>query len=131
MSNPWDHLPNAKHIDTIIASIKAHPKEWEAARYAVRNAARVAARDAVRNAARDAVRNAASSAARVAAWDAAYYTARDAIIALIAYDDCAYMLNSDPGELEIIAKFGNGRAILLLPACKVFAAIKEKEQCKS
>jgi hypothetical protein len=48
----------------------------------------------------------------------------DAILALIVYDDCAYILDSDPGELEILAKFGDERAILLLPACKVFAAIK-------
>jgi hypothetical protein len=34
------------------------------------------------------------------------------------------MLNSDPGELEILAKFGDERAILLLSACKAFAAIK-------
>jgi hypothetical protein len=34
------------------------------------------------------------------------------------------MLDSHPGELEILAKFGDERAILLLPACKAFAAIK-------
>jgi hypothetical protein len=34
------------------------------------------------------------------------------------------MLNSAPCELEILAKFGDERAILLLAACKVFAAIK-------
>jgi hypothetical protein len=28
------------------------------------------------------------------------------------------MLDSDPGELEIIAKFGDERAILLLAACE-------------
>jgi hypothetical protein len=32
------------------------------------------------------------------------------------------MLNSTPDELEILAKLGDRRAILLLPACKAFAA---------
>jgi hypothetical protein len=140
MSNPWDHLPNAKHIDAIIASVEAHPEEWAAARTAARVAAWDAARNAVWNAAYsaacDAARNAewnaaggaAADAASSAASSAAYYAARgaagDAIIALIAYDDCAYMIDSNPGELEILAKFGNEKAILLLPACNAFAAIR-------
>jgi hypothetical protein len=51
--------------------------------------------------------------------------ARQAMLALVAYDDCAYMLDSDPGELAILAKFGDPRAILLLSACKVFHSLKE------
>jgi hypothetical protein len=137
MSNAWDHLPNAKHIDAILASVKAHPKEWGAARAAARiavsDAAWGAAWGAARGAAWGAARGASWDAARGAEWDAAssaaYYTAKgaagDAIVALIAYDDCAYMLNSNPCELEIIAKFGDERAILLLSACKAFAAINK------
>jgi hypothetical protein len=140
MSNAWAHLPNAKHIDAIIASVEAHPKEWgagrdaagDAAYYAARCAAWGAAWDAARGAASSAASSAAYNAARVAAggtaWDAACSAASgaawDAILALIAYDDCAYMLNSNPGELEILAKFGNEKAILLLPACNAFAAIR-------
>jgi hypothetical protein len=139
MPNLWDHLPNAKHIDAILASVKAHPKEWGAEWNAEWDAAwdraRGAAWDAAREAAREAARDAAWGEARDATWDAAYYAARvaawDAIIALIAYDDCAYMLDSDLGELEILAKFGDERAILLLPACKAFAAIKEKTYVNS
>jgi hypothetical protein len=136
MSNTWDHLPNAKHIDAIIASVEAHPKEWAAAWDAARNAARNAAWNAAYSAACDAARNAewnaaggaAADAASGAASSAAYYAARgaagDAIIALIAYDDCAYIIDSRPGDLEIFAKLGNEKAMLLLPACKAFAAIK-------
>jgi hypothetical protein len=136
MSNPWDHLPNAKHIDALIASVKAHPKEWGAAYYAARDAAYYAAWDAASNAACKGARHAAWGAARGASWDAARdaewdaewdaarNAAGDAILVLIAYDDCAYMLNSNPCELEIIAKFGNEKAILLLSACKALAAIK-------
>jgi hypothetical protein len=159
MPNTWDHLPNAKHVDAILVSIKAHPKEWgaawdavwdaardvarDAAYYAARDAAYYAARDAAYYAARDEVRDAAWVAVRDAAWDAAWEAAWEAAwdaarnaawgatIALIAYDDCAYMLDSDLGELEIIAKFGDERAILLLSACKAFADIKEKEHEES
>jgi hypothetical protein len=35
------------------------------------------------------------------------------------------MLDSDPGELAILAAFGDPRAVLLLSACKVFHSIKE------
>ena len=125
----WAHLPNAKHIDWVLASIKAHPEKWDAARdmayvaaswYEARKAASDAAYDAAWTAAIDAAR----SAARDAGWDAAWYAASDAILALIAYDDCAYMIESEIGELKIIAAFGDQRAILLLPACIVFNETK-------
>jgi len=128
----WAHLPNAKHIDWVIASLKAHPQKWNAARYEAFDAAwyagRTAAWDATRDAARDAARNAAWGAAWGAAWDAAWDAARgaafDAIAALIAYDDCAYMIESEVGELKIIAKLGDPRAILLLPACIIYNETK-------
>jgi hypothetical protein len=124
MFNHWDHLPNAKHIDAILVSVKAHPKEWSAAWDATSDAAYYAAKNAVWGAARKVAWDAAWDASWVAASGAARYAAWDAIITLIAYDDCAYMIDSNPGELEIIAKFGNEKAMLLLPACKAFAAIK-------
>ena len=42
-----DHLPNAKYIDLVLASVKANPDEWNAAWNAARDAARLAARDAI------------------------------------------------------------------------------------
>ena len=136
----WAPLSNAKHIDWVLASIKAHPEKWAAARDAVWNAAYDAAYDAAWDAAWDAARKAGRDAARDAAYDAAcdavWYEAWDAaidaawnaawgtIVALIAYDDCAYMIESEVGELKIIAAFGDPRAILLLPACIAFNEIK-------
>ena len=148
----WAHLPNAKHIDWVLASLKAHPEKWEAARNVARNAAGdaswyaawTAARNAARYVARTAALDASWTAARDAAWyeakaavwdavwdaawgaarNAAYEAAADAIIALIAYDDCGYMIESEVGELKIIAAFGNQPAILLLPACIVFNETK-------
>ena len=133
----WSHLPNAKHIDWVIASIKVNPEKWTAAYTAActaaynaaynaawsaaYNTARTTARVAACTAAYDEACNAAYNAARNAAWDAA----TDAIVALVAYDDCAYMIESEIGELKIIAVFGDQRAILLLPACIVFNETKE------
>ena len=118
---PWAHLPNAVHIDRVLASVKANPEQWEAAWDAAREAAWVQAQQVVRAQ----MREPAWDAAWEAAWEAGWYAAtRYAIIALVAYDDCAYMLDSDPGELAILAKFGDHRAVLLLTACKVFHLLK-------
>jgi len=124
----WAHLPNAKHIDWVLASLKAHPEKWEAARYVARNAAGdaswyaawTAARNAARYVARTAALDASWTAARDAAWDAANNAAKCALLALVAYDDCAYMVESDIDEIKILAKLGDQRALLLLPACIVF-----------
>jgi len=124
----WAHLPNAKHIDWVIASLKANPEKWRAARNAVWDEAWEAAYDAALDAIDDAGRyetfDAAFDAARDAARDAAYYAASAAILALIAHDDCGYMIESEVGELKIIAAFGDQRAILLLPACIVYNETK-------
>ena len=115
----WAHLPNAAHIDKVIASSKATPKQWTQRRWVC--ASWSVAWDDAWEAAMNAVRSSAWNAARDAAW----YFARDAVLALIAYDDCAFMLDSDPGELAILAALGDRRAILLLPACKVFHVPKD------
>ena len=127
MTTDWAHLPNAAHIDRVIAIANVSPhcravgwdKEWWAA-----------PRDAAWSKAWNTVQDAGRSAEYNAAWATAVResvreSVRDAVLALCAYDDCAYMLDSAPGELAILAKFGDPRAILLLPACKAFHSIKE------
>ena len=128
----WANLPNAVHIDRVIASAKAHPDHWAAAWGAVREAAWDDAWEAVRD--KELV---SRNVGRISAWyttwwatrdtghEVSRYAARGAILALCVYDECAYMLDSDPGELAILAEFGDNRAILLLPACKAFHSIKE------
>ena len=112
----WDNLPNAKHIDRILADVKINPEKWNAAVNGARN---VAGDDAW-----DAARNATINAARNAAWDAAWDAVRSAIIALVAYDDCAYLLDEKPEDVKMLALLGNTAAILLYPACVVLQ--KEK-----
>jgi hypothetical protein len=130
----WAHLPNAKHIDWVLATLASHPQAWGAARAAAWNAAWSAAWDAARDAARDAAWNAARGAvwdaARDAAWGAARGAARDvayyaawgallALFALIAWDDSRDVLIMPVDAVKLLAACGDHRAVLLLPACHV------------
>ena len=121
----WAHFPNAAHIDRVLAHLKQHPDRWNAARGAAWNAAGGAAWDAAwsaaKSATRSATRDAAWDAAWSAAWDAArgpaWDAARGVIAALVAWDDCAYLLDQAPDFLRAqINLVGDHRAILLLPA---------------
>ena len=123
-TSEWSHLPNARHIDAMLAHLRQHPDRWSAARDAAWGAAydaawgaaRGAAWGAARVAAYDAARDAAYDAARVAPWDAALGAARGACAALIAWDDCAYILDMPADAVRLLAAVGNHAAILLLPA---------------
>ena len=119
MTTKWAHLPNAAHIDRVLASFNSHPGQWNAAESEKWAEAWNAARDAVLAQGRY---TEWAAAAEAAVWEV---PRRDTILALVAYDDCAYMIDSDPGELAILAKFGDPRAVLLLSACKILHSIKE------
>ena len=127
--NLWDHLPNAAHIDRVLASLKANPQAWGAALDAAWGAARGAALDAARGAARDAAwdaaRDATWDAVRGAAWsaarDAAWSAARGALIALVAWDDCAGYLSTPPEAFPLLLSTDNHAARLLHPAAIVFS----------
>ena len=116
----WAHLPNAPHIDRVLAHLSAHPQAWDAARGAARDAARGAALDAAWGAAWAAAwaaaRDAARGAAWGAAWAAAWAAARDALAALIAWDDCAYILDLPVDAVRTLAGCGHHPAVLMLPA---------------
>jgi len=140
---PWAHLPNAKHIDWVInssndhllnvkyvdwalASLNTYPKTFDVAYWSSRRSAYSAAK----NLATDIIWKEERFGAWDAAWNAlievsAYDVVTDAILALFAWDDCAYMIESEVGELKIIAAFGDPRAILLLPVCIVYNETKE------
>ena len=119
MSNKttWADLPNAKYIDLVIASLKKNASTWNSALGTARNAAWGAARDAAYNAAYNEAKDAAYNAAWGAAWDA--------VRALIAWDNCGYLLDEKPEDVKMLALLGNQAAILLYPAC--FALNKSKE----
>ena len=106
---PWAHLPNAKHIDRVLADLRQHPQRWHAAR----GAARDAARDAARGAALDAALDAAWDAARDAAWVAAWGAAWGACAALIAWDDAGDLLDLPVDAVRLLAGVGHHSAVLL------------------
>ena len=135
----WAHLPNAKHIDAVLADVKARPEAWTTARGAAWDAAWDAAwaaawdeaRDAAGDAAwgaawdeaRDAAGDAAWGAARGAVRDAAWAAAGDAvwgaIRAIIAWDSAADLLECTPDVLRAMIDLAEPpvchQAALLLP----------------
>ena len=147
MTNEWDGLPNAEHIDAILAHFEQHRDKWGAALDAVRSAAMDAAYDAALDDTYDAARgtamgvaranawDAAGSAARGAAWGAAWGAAYDAArgaamgaawgacSALIAWDDAGDLLAMPVDAVRLLAACNHHPAVLLLPA--VIALAKE------
>jgi hypothetical protein len=131
--NAWDNLPNAKHIDFVLESVKKYSDEWRAARAT----ARAAVCDAELEAAYYAVMNAPIYAPISAAWRAAWGAVKDvahgtvykaatgAILALIAYDDCDQYLDMSYNELLFMARLTQIPAtILLLPYAKAMELIE-------
>ena len=119
--NKWSNLPNAKHIDWVIQSVKDNPNEWAL----VMDEAWAAARDAAWAAARDAALDAASEAA----WDAALSAAWTSVLALVAYDDIEHYFLSSHEELRLIYELSqHPAAILLLPAVKARELIEARNE---
>ena len=117
----WAHLPNARHIDAVMAHAKAHPEMW---RTSARDAARDAAWDDAWATAWGDARDAACGAARTAAWVAARGAARaaargaawGACLALIAWDDAGLLMGMPGDAVRTLAAAGHHPAVLLLPA---------------
>jgi hypothetical protein len=122
----WSHLPNAAHIDRVVASVHANPKLWEQAWEQAWNKAWVQAWDQAWqqawNKAWVQVWVQASDQARDQASDKASDKARSALLALVAYDDCAKYLNLPIDQLQMLYHLTDHPACLLLqPAVVVFA----------
>ena len=126
----WAHLPNAKHIDAVLADVKARPEAWTTARDAVRGVARTAAWDAARAAVRGVARTAAWDAARAAALASAWGAAWDVLVALIAWDSAADLLECTPDVLRAMIDMASPpvchQAALLLPYAIVRSADKQE-----
>ena len=103
----WAHLPNAQHIDAVLADARKRPGAWDAAQRAAWGAAWDAARDA------------AWDAAWRAAWDAAWRAAWDAVAALVTWDSSADLLDCTPDVLRTMIDLAEPpvchQAALLLP----------------
>jgi len=122
----WDHLPNAKLIDQVLADFKAHidvfDRAWDAssrstvvaddtAWHRIRD---VGIREAWLDIARefDDIKHAGRSSGGGTAFRVAMYI----VTALIAYDDSHKYLNMTYNELKVWGELSeNSAAILLLP----------------
>jgi hypothetical protein len=144
MNKPWSDLPNAHHIDWVLASLKDNHKLWKEAR----EAAWDAVRESVWNGAWDEAVDAAYYAERVEAWVAAFAAARDAtewaawggtiyrtpqrawgtILSLIAYDYCEEYLAM---SFEELLKHDTPQAILLLPMVYVRGKLHDSTKSDS
>ena len=125
----WSHLPNADLIDWVLESMKTDPEKWiavwtatHAATHAATRAATSAATsaatlDAARTATLDAALDAALEATRnTAAWHPIWTATQNAILALIAYDDCDQYLNMSYEQLLTWATLSERpQVVLLLP----------------
>ena len=112
----WSHLPNARHIDWVVESVKTHPELWRMAYGATRNTAYQLALNTVYDAMRVAGREENWSAAMLPTRSAAWRAACDANLALIAYDDCDQYLSMSSEELKVWAYLSEKpAAVLLLP----------------
>ena len=126
-------MPNAAHIDRVIASTKAQPKIWSEIWNAAWEEAWNAAYGTVYRAAWGDARNAAYDAARLAVYyNAVYYVAynaaRGSILALFVYNDSAKYLDMPSDRLKTWALLSEEpAAILLLPAVTAFEKISELE----
>ena len=111
----WDRLPNSKHIARILADLEENPGKWNTAYNPEWIAAYNAALDSIGDSAWAIVRD----AVKTSEWSASYSSTRglDAIIALIAYDNYAYLLDEKPEHVQMLALLGNHAAVLLYPAC--------------
>jgi hypothetical protein len=114
--NMWDDLPNARHIDWVLQSEKEHPDHWgiahtltwlgaslprptdELAKFQV-----VCSKLKARSARDTALWIVNSDMTRYSAWLAARASGPEAIgdslLALIAYDDCAHLLDLSAEQL--------------------------------
>lgn len=129
----WAHLPNAAHIDQVLAHLEAHPKKWatawDAAQSAAWNAAWSAVRDAIWKAARDAAWKAARDATWnttwSAVWGATWRAAWGAISALVAYDDAVIFLPKPVEHLRMLYRIDPHPMFLLLQPAAIAMSSRE------
>ena len=137
MSKAWSHLPNAHHIDWVLKSVKENSKLWDTARDDFFEASKMkVSHSAVWNIAMASFRDTVWHEAQSATWVATrrpgakrkvQSVAWNAIMVLIAYDDCDHFLTMSYEQLKVWATLSEDpRAILLLPMVYVKEKLNEQ-----
>ena len=144
MLSAWSHLPNADRIDQILENVISNWFAWsltsnialtpgDKSRWEDTDRVQAAeqAETEIIRLGREVIRDAAIDRATEYIWtrfrdDAhsadshVYFRIRcaseDAMLALIAWDNCAELLESDLDSVKLLAQLGNSPALLLLPA---------------
>ena len=140
MTAKWSHLPNAHHIDRVLAHLEQHPKQWQAAWCSVENDSQRNDRYAAEDAALLIIENAGRGPERRDAWTAAHRAAarrspalageygfvgganvRDTLLALVAWDTSSSLLSLPIDQVEMLAALGHHPAVLLLTSVRVMS----------
>jgi hypothetical protein len=117
----WSHLPNAAHIDRIIAAVTDNPGNWDL----VWDRTWACAYDRALYRTLDRAWEAYLVADRTLASSGTRHGASGAILALFAWDDTGDYLKLSVESLRVLAELGDQQAVLILPAVIAFARSKE------
>ena len=130
MTTAWHHLPNAAHIDRILADLKLNFNNWSAVWHSL--ISRIDDFDAGFDVADDKIDEMGNTKEWDALWDAVYdvaeraywYGAREAarhsIMSLIAWPESGDYLSLPVDQVRVMAELGDHRARLMLPAVMAF-----------
>jgi len=124
----WKKLPNAKHIDWVLKSMKKHTRLWQDTYDLTWNQFRIEARDQAWHQACEHVRVQGRIQAFNQTCHRVYIPASCACLALIAYDDAEKYLSMTSNELEVWTRLSEDPvAVLILPMVQVKEKLKEME----
>lgn len=114
----WKNHPNRSFIISIIKSSKEYPEIWKVS-FEEESLEWTPARDA------------AMEMLGIESPDWWWSGACEAIVALLAWPGCSYMLDSELDELRLLSKFGNHAATFMMPAARAFGQIRKlNEHCR-
>lgn len=125
----WDSHVNAEHIDWVIWSYRKYNKCWKDAYYSIEN------HDAL-NAAIDVSQEIMYNNNTWRIWCDAQNTlnfrgrnrlfgADFVLRGLVAYDDSAHLLSSDPEQLKVLSLLGDDRAMLFVSGATVMQILNK------
>lgn len=135
MTKPWAKSPNAMHINKIIKSVREYPKIWD---FYYGYAGEFIGGDTLAetlykyaNSLEDDTPELYEKVDVIVSnlVDNQIHTIVDGFFEAISYliltpDDCGDTFKSKIKDLKLLARLGNERAIVLLPTCMAFKAIK-------
>jgi hypothetical protein len=116
MTNAWSHLPNAQHIDRILADLKANPSHWDMPRLKERE--NIKDNIVFANVPGWAWYMTQQAIYKLA-YGRSYFVVRDVMLSLISWNYISELLdmtNSQVYELSIL----DDKAVLMLPAVLAF-----------